>query len=557
MAPLAVCRGGTLWLVNPDNGQVIREFDVTIPTYSQRFFVHTEGTGIVYGREADLWFLDTGIDRTFPITDTPDRWELMPSPSPACVNLPGLDGCRWLVAFTSRPLRPEEQGRAEPTMFGPFGGALTIAIQACDVRPEECGAGYRVLEEGMTQWPPTWSPDGRLAYGMNGEIHLYDLTTDSITVLDPSDYGLKEGLRLDAPAWAPDGDRLAVFFSSRLEEGTPAEQGYVLIDLNQRTSLGLIHWEGPYAPLGPALWSPAGDAVLLNIVSALRLSPPSDVLGLWWVPLAKERPVRLPMAYDVDWSPDGQRIAYIDNGDRQVYVVDPHQPADRRRLELPAVTLEHGGAEGLAWRRPRPRLVPAPTATPPTGTPEAAGPSDIRSYHATVEEFSHDPVGDARWRIERWYQAPDQFRQEVDKLEGPPSAASDRTFVQNGDTAWLYIPAENRVVISLADPTFGQPEQVPPGTVYEGFEVTILGNDIIAGRGARGLQLEPKDPETANERRIWYDRETRMVLVQEEYAPDGTLLQAERVLEVQFNVDLPAEFFTFEPPAGAEVDDQR
>lgn len=80
---------------------------------------------------------------------------------------------------------------------------------------------------------------------------------------------------------------------------------------------------------------------------------------------------------------------------------------------------------------------------------------------------------------------------------------------------------------------------------------------MIAGRAARGLRLVPKDPEAAHEVYIWYDRETGVVLLREEHAPDGALEQAVRTLEVQFNVDLPANLFTFEPPAGVRVEDQR
>jgi outer membrane lipoprotein-sorting protein len=250
----------------------------------------------------------------------------------------------------------------------------------------------------------------------------------------------------------------------------------------------------------------------------------------------------------LDWWPNTRHVARVP-GAHPAGVPHPGHPPRPHGLPKPRLHL----------RRPPSA---ASTQSPQPFSPVVSGtipvPTAVRSYHAVLEQFSHARNGDARWRVERWYQAPNRFRQEVDKLEGPPSAAGDRTFVRNGDTVWLFIPGENRVVISRpADPSFGRPETVPDGALYAGFEEHLLGDKMIAGRAARGLRLVPKDPEAAHEVYIWYDRETGVVLVREEYAPDGALEQAVRTLEVQFNVDLPATLFTFEPPAGVTVEDQR
>jgi hypothetical protein len=93
----------------------------------------------------------------------------------------------------------------------------------------------------------------------------------------------------------------------------------------------------------------------------------------------------------------------------------------------------------------------------------------------------------------------------------------------------------------------------PPGTALSCATETLSGSSFPTRTGSSSAGLLTR----ASVGRKRFLRETGVVLVREEYAPDGTLEQAVRTLEVQFNVDLPAHLFTFEPPAGVTVEDQR
>jgi hypothetical protein len=55
-----------------------------------------DGQHLVYGSQGDLWLWNDQIGQSTNLTNTPDRWELMPAWSP--------DGT--MLCFTSRPLDP-------------------------------------------------------------------------------------------------------------------------------------------------------------------------------------------------------------------------------------------------------------------------------------------------------------------------------------------------------------------------------------------------------------------------------------------------------------------
>jgi Tol biopolymer transport system component/outer membrane lipoprotein-sorting protein len=398
---------------------------------------------------------------------------------------------------------------------------------------------------------------GREAW-QNKRLSLVRASTGEGRLLTPPDQAIS------APAWSPDGRHIvyvAMPAAEGLAGGEPARQALLgrhlwVINVEDGQSQPLTD-DPAYRDEHP-LWSSDGRHILFArlddqnrasvwLISAdggepqqvaSELTPAPEWFGYYghlnWDDL-------------LDWWPNTRHVARVPAPTPPGSPSGP-SPSTLRIAETSATPAASPSA--------------ASTQSPQPFSPVVSGtisvPTAVRSYHAVLEQFSHARNGDARWRVERWYQAPDRFRQEVDKLEGPPSAAGDRTFVRNGDTVWLFIPDENRVVISRpADPSFGRPETVPDGALYAGFEEHPLGDKMIAGRAARGLRLVPKDPEAAHEVYIWYDRETGVVLVREEHAPDGTLEQAVRTLEVQFNVDLPANLFTFEPPAGVRVEDQR
>lgn len=333
-----------LWLVDLGGGETRRLAD-WFPTFYHLYFRWSpDGQGIVYGEQADLWVLDAETGGTRNLTDTSDRWELMPAWSP--------DGTK--IAFTSRPMEPEEYGKTEYTMHGVFGGQLTII--GAD------GSGYRVVDEQGTisSSPPSWAPDSmHLAYSADGNLYIFDLERGQREQVFLEEYGLQCDLYICAPSWSPQGDAIAIFFSTRPAPGeTSAEQGYALLDLANETSMILKSYIFTQARLEvgcaqpPAFWNPSADSLLVRIVPV----PHSDLSGsLSMIDVEGEQEIVLEGrygAYQADWSPDGRWVAYIDLGDGLVYVIDPFNPEERRLYKEPEAEAAPGHyfAEGLAWR---------------------------------------------------------------------------------------------------------------------------------------------------------------------------------------------------------------
>jgi len=340
-----------LWLIDLEGGEP-RKLGDWFPTFYHLYFRWSpDGEEIVYGEQADLWVLDAETGETRNLTNTPDRWELMPAWSP--------DGAK--IAFTSRPMEPEEYGKTEWTMFGVFGGHLTIV--GAD------GIGYRVVDEQGTISSPSWAPDSmRLAYASDGNLYIFHLERGQRERVFLEEYGLQSDLYICPPSWSPQGDAIAISFSTRpAPEETSAEKGYAILDLSNQTSVILkrfivketMAYEG--MPSGkhiggcggpPALWNPSGDYLLLRILPL----PRTDLNGsLSLVDAEGEQEIVLEGrygAYQADWSPDGRWVAYIDLGDRLVYVIDPFNPEERRLHKEPEAEAApgHYSAEGLAWR---------------------------------------------------------------------------------------------------------------------------------------------------------------------------------------------------------------
>ncbi len=327
-----------LWLIGLEGGESRRLGDWFPTFYHLYFHWSPDGKEIVYGEQADLWILDVETGETLNLTNTPDRWELMPAWSP--------DGKK--IAFTSRPMDPEEYGQTEYTMFGLFGGQLTIV--------NADGSDYQVVDEEGTisSSPPSWAPDSmRLVHTADGQLRLYDLYTNQRAVLAPPDFDLDVAY-LDGPAWSPDGHCIAAYFSHSAEladwdalgAGTTPDvsQGVTLLDPEAQTARVLFEWEAPFVGEVPMLrWQPGGHLLLIDIRAAPRVPQQA---GMWLADPANGEVTALPVAaYDADWSPDGRWIAAIDLDDRErLVLIEVEQPTVEsvvRRWDY--------GLEGLAW----------------------------------------------------------------------------------------------------------------------------------------------------------------------------------------------------------------
>jgi Tol biopolymer transport system component len=159
--------------------------------------------------------------------------------------------------------------------------------------PQHC-AGWHVLTvgadgNGLTEIAldaraPSWSPDGRhLAY---------------VGPVGPNDLG---GNAPVPPSWSPDGRHLAY------ESGDGSGVTITGVD-----GLGGL----PVAGFGDGrpVWSPAGE--LASHGKPIRLpgaASPGGALSIYVVRADGTRSRRLASGQDPSWSPDGRRLAFIDN----------------------------------------------------------------------------------------------------------------------------------------------------------------------------------------------------------------------------------------------------
>lgn len=210
------------------------------------------------------------------------------------------------------------------------------------------GGESRAVTEGQA---PTWSPDGRLAFmryeyvfedrGDRGGAQWYVVKSMLLTAradgggertIATFDAADEEGpVVAFAPAWAPDGRRIALVFGGRV----------LLVDPNDGTQRTLDASDGD-AP--DALeWSPDGSRILAT-----------DYDTIWTIEAATGTTTRilelsgLISLEDATWSPDGTTIGFVRCTDDytvcDVYAVAAQAGAPPRRL-----TRTPGVEFGLDW----------------------------------------------------------------------------------------------------------------------------------------------------------------------------------------------------------------
>ncbi|WP_018306729.1 TolB family protein [Desulfitobacterium hafniense] len=320
--------------------------NVEVDSFNQLYYRWSpNGRFLVYGNYGDLFIYDSSTEEIRNLTDTPDLWELMPSWSP--------DG--EYITFTSRPLEPGENTPPHSnakswSMQGAFGGNPAL------IRRD--GSGYTVLEKGLVQNPPSWSADGKtIAYGVEGGIHLFDFKEQKGTVLTPTDYGLKAQY-LSSPSWSPVRNELVIYFSADDKEPTreeimngiasTPEQGYVLLDLDKKTSLILHQYKAPFVSRPPALWSSSGNKLALVFLPEHIIHDPTALLVMDRNGNNKQN---LGEAYQAAWEPGGSRLAYIDlDNRRSIVLLSPTDKGWERQTVDFTKILQQNFLEGFAWR---------------------------------------------------------------------------------------------------------------------------------------------------------------------------------------------------------------
>ncbi len=189
---------------------------------------------------------------------------------------------------------------AEIAYVGPFGSGLALYVV------DELDLSTRLLTSGPVDTAPAWSPDGtRIAFsrwvGDAPDIFVVDVDGTHLTRLTDN-----PGQDIE-PVWKPDGT--AVAFLSEVDGTTAA----YLVDpdgLNRRRLPGLP--DG----VGALDWSPDGQFVVFDRIVDYQVR-------LFIMDVATETIRQLPgvLGSRPRWSPDGSLIAF--SGDPHIGVVQP------------------------------------------------------------------------------------------------------------------------------------------------------------------------------------------------------------------------------------------
>ena len=297
---LTVERDGRILLVDPERQQPVKTLvgspDNAAPRWSPdgRSILFVQGIGPA--AELRLISAGDGIERRLTSNSRPER------------------GAVWSP-------RGDQIAYTLPRAVGPGGADDPGSPEEVWLLDVQTGTDRKLVDG----FDPAWSPDGRrLAYASNGERNERGPGNNAIRVVGadgqgdrqvlamsdlPPDllptYGLPFSpgtLRLRAPAWSPDGQRIVA-----------SADGHTSMALTfDERGQGLRPWALAYeGGVGIARWSPDGSRL------AIESQPATGVDVVVVVDLANQHEVPIGgpsvgfKAFGPTWAPDGRRLAVV------------------------------------------------------------------------------------------------------------------------------------------------------------------------------------------------------------------------------------------------------
>jgi Tol biopolymer transport system component len=240
-----------------------------------------DGKRLAFGR-------DDGTTRTIEIVEADGTGRRVVIEDRAGGADPGADG-----PIVSEGVTPD----GPPLAFSPDGTRLVyLTPGGFAVIPIAGGAPMRLPSEGRDYWAPAWSPDGsKIAFVVDEKIMV--VTADGSPVVHPVS-------AVSAFRWAPDGSRLA-FVS-----GSPDVLGGSRVEIVDLAGRAVPEMPSITGLPGSVAWSPDGTAL-----AVMAVDDTSDMSGRWdWTlyrfdAVSPAEPVRLSalggdgvtMADCLDW----------------------------------------------------------------------------------------------------------------------------------------------------------------------------------------------------------------------------------------------------------------
>ena len=168
-------------------------------------------------------------------------------------------------------------------------------------------------------------------------------------------------------------------------------------------------------------------------------------------------------------------------------------------------------------------------------------------------------------KAELWEQMPNKVRAEV--LEASQPSLVGTMLVSDGTNGWFYEPARNQVTVGKAEEIDTPlPQELLSGLqqviqeVLNATDVTLVGEETVAGRDAYILEATPKQDATQQllpgngTATIWVDKDQWIVL-KATYQAGAFGQGSMEVQSFELNPGLSTALFTFDPPEGTKVVD--
>ncbi|MDF2544954.1 MAG: hypothetical protein K0S47_4672 [Herbinix sp.] len=177
----------------------------------------------------------------------------------------------------------------------------------------------------------------------------------------------------------------------------------------------------------------------------------------------------------------------------------------------------------------------------------------LQAYNGILEIVETNELGEEVLQTKREVWADQEGNYYVKEIVGNESSMeSGMVTVNNGELKWQIYPEQKKVYQFAAFPdsyhfTFKLGREVD--NVKNALNIKILGEDLIAGRGATILEITP---DNGVPYRLWVDKETDLPL-QRESAMQNALKYRVTYTDITFTETIPKGLLTYSVPEDYEI----